>query len=58
MQDFALSNIKNCLYVYPEDDAVSSQATSYNMFGGFQGSVRDPEMASSLISASSFIKPS
>lgn len=40
MQEFALSHLKNCLYMYPEDDN-ASQATSYNMFGGFSMSVRD-----------------
>ena len=57
MQDFAISHIKNCLYVYPDDDTSSSQATSYNMFGGFKASVRDPAEAASLTSATSFIKP-
>ena len=42
LRDFNLKFLTNCLYQYPEDqtDEVTSQATSYNMFGDFQQSVR------------------
>jgi len=36
IREFNLEHLHNCLYMYPEDqDEVTSQATSYNMFGGF-----------------------
>ena len=37
LRDFNLNFLSNCLYMYPEDqtDEVTSQATSYNMFGDF-----------------------
>ena len=42
LKDFNLNFLTNCLYQYPEDqtDEVTSQATSYNMFGDFHQSVR------------------
>ena len=38
LRDFNLNFLNNNLYMYPEDhtDEVTSQATSYNMFGDFQ----------------------
>ena len=39
LRDFNLNFVTNCLYQYPEDqDEVTSQATSYNMFGDFHRS--------------------
>ena len=36
IREFNLSDLENRLYHYPEDqEEVTSQATSYNMFGGF-----------------------
>ena len=43
LKEFTLSQLKNCLYLYPEEASEDSrsQATSYNMFGGFHASVKD-----------------